>query len=511
MSRMIHRINVILQNDEIRMIEAEDNETILNAMARHGIFYPSACGGRGTCGKCKVMVLEGNIIATPEDYRSFTEQELQQAYCLSCKAKVKGELTIKLLAPEETGMEVLSNSMRKVRSVLNPLQYYIAIDLGTTTIVVTLIDSVGNNLATFTSINPQRSYGADVISRINISNKGKKHELMEMIRKTIRDGILAVIQKAVVEAGKVKRVAIAGNTTMVHLYMGYSCTGLGTYPFQPVNIGFIEDSLEGIDAIPVTLLPGITTFVGGDIVSGLAVCGFHRKEESCLLIDLGTNGEMALGNKDKILVTSTAAGPAFEGGNLSCGTGSIPGAISHMNIKGNEISYETIGNKPPIGICGTGVIEIISELLRVGIIDETGLLTDAYFEQGYTITEDIKVTQKDIRELQLAKAAVRAGVEILASNYGITLDHISTVYLAGGFGFHLDIDKAVHIGLLPPELKENIKVIGNSSLSGAISYLTEPNMKEAMQHIVSVSGEIHLSNEPDFNELYLQYMSFDNE
>jgi uncharacterized 2Fe-2S/4Fe-4S cluster protein (DUF4445 family) len=386
-------------------------------------------------------------------------------------------------------------------------------------------------------VNPQRVYGADVISRMRASKEGTLEQLRDIIRSSLSEGIISAIREVGIEASQLKQIAIAGNTTMIHLLMGYSCETLGVYPFLPVNIDtitlkfkdlFFQDlrlvnkynnfSEEGnnllqlIQELPVVILPGISTFVGGDIVAGLAVCGYHTSEEICLLIDLGTNGEIAIGNKERILVTSTAAGPAFEGGNISCGVGSIPGAISRVSLEADHITLETIGEQKPIGICGTGVIELVSELFRNGVIDETGLLIEEYFKSGYPIVESeevsIRFTQKDIRELQLAKAAVRAGIEVLLKRYGVTYQQLEKVYLAGGFGFYLDIDKAIKISLLPEEFRDKIFLSGNSSLAGAVQYASNTDFTKRVEDILAKSQEIHLSNDEDFNKLYLEYMSF---
>lgn len=310
--------------------------------------------------------------------------------------------------------------------------------------------------------------------------------------------------------------------------MGYSCETLGVYPFEPVNISTIETDFEALFAevreekgeckedvsIPVILLPGISTYVGADISAGLLSCGFDRSETVNVLIDLGTNGEMAIGNRDKILVTSTAAGPAFEGGNISCGMGSVPGAICQVEMNGTDVTCQTIGEKPPLGLCGTGVIETAYELLKEEWIDESGMLDEDYFDEGFVLGktpagEKISFTQKDVREIQLAKAAVRAGLETLMLRYGVTCNDIGTLYLAGGFGFHLNLEKAAGIGLIPKELQNRAEAVGNSSLGGAAAWLTEPGAAERMERIVAVSEEVQLGSDKDFNQFYMDEMFFE--
>jgi uncharacterized 2Fe-2S/4Fe-4S cluster protein (DUF4445 family) len=550
---MGYQIKIQQLHKDDTIVAGSENESLLESMIRQNIPCRSDCGGRGTCGKCKVQVIQGDLNITVQDQKVFSQEELERGYRLSCKAYPTKDITIKRITEDETGMEVVTESLSSPSiPTLSSAEegYAIAIDLGTTTLAISLVDRKDRSIVTtYTATNPQRVYGADVISRIMASNEGKKEQLQAVINEVLVEGILSVITQAGIEASRIMKIAIAGNTTMGHLFMGYSCETLGVFPFSPVNIATTEVTLKDIltDAfkeklrstddferiailqeVPLILLPGISTFIGGDILAGLSFCGFHTMKNPCLLIDLGTNGEMALGNQERILVTSTAAGPAFEGVNIKNGIGSVPGAISGISIQEKEVFITTIGNKPPVGICGTGVIEIASELLKVGLMDETGLLIEEYFEEGFPIClktkekglEDnnaeqsqnpgnkVVFTQKDIRELQLAKAAIRAGVEILIKNYGITQEQIDKVYLAGGFGFKLNIDKAIHIGLLPEEFRDRIIVVGNSSLAGAITYLTELDTEERMEQILSVSEEIHLSNEDDFYELYLNYMSF---
>ena len=315
----------------------------------------------------------------------------------------------------------------------------------------------------------------------------------------------------------IDHVVISGNTTMIHLLMDYDCSTLGVYPFAPVNTEFILGTAEEIIGykqpraeIKTTILPSISAFIGGDIVAGLYALDFATNKEISLFVDLGTNGEIALGNCDRILTTSVAAGPAFEGGNISCGTGSVAGAICAVEINRNDVSdikLNTIYNVPPCGICGTGVIETVAELLKCGLIDETGLLADEYFDIGFPLTneqEPIIFTQQDIRQFQLAKAAVRTGIEVLTKEYGITMDEIDKVYIAGGFGYHLNINKAASIGLIPKELATKATAAGNTSLAGAVKFISDANASDTIQRIKNASEDIILANDNDFQELYLK-------
>ncbi|MDF2541435.1 MAG: hypothetical protein K0S47_1153 [Herbinix sp.] len=530
----------IIQGYESHEIGCSPGKSLMEALLDEGIYINASCGGNGTCGKCGVIVLEGNLSITSQDHSLFHESELRKGYRLSCQAYPTTPCTIKLQTGDETGFEAITGfsksevteetEITKVTKVIEVTGnqedgYGIAIDLGTTTIAFVLVNLRNAQvIASHSTVNKQRAYGADVISRIQASSEGKGQMLRRIVQKDLLNGINEVFRLSNIEKEYLKHITIAGNTTMGHLLLGYSCESLGIYPYTPVNIGITTlDFCEVFQTedynIPVTLLPGISTFVGADITAGLLYCDFDQKEEICLLIDLGTNGEMAIGNKERILVCSTAAGPAFEGGNISCGVGSIPGAICSINIQPDGNHLQTIQDQSPIGICGTGVVEIASELLRNGIMDETGLLEEPYFETGYLLegveTDSpsafgkIIFTQKDIRELQLAKAAIRAGVELLIQRYGVTYEEIATIYLAGGFGYKIDISKAVHIGLLPKEFLGKIKTIGNSSLAGASLYLTEKGNGDRLNDIIRRSEEVSLSKDQDFYDLYIRSMNFE--
>lgn len=379
----------------------------------------------------------------------------------------------------------------------------ICIDIGTTTVVFEFI--CGGTREKYSEINKQRQFGADVLSRIEAANRGRAGELRQIIQYQLLGGVRHFSKKY----GAPDKIIISANTAMTYLLMGYPCAELGAYPFHASHTDTIETTFDkivpnGSLTAPVSVIGGISAFVGGDITSGMYMCDFDLSEQTNIFIDLGTNGEMAIGNKDGITVTSAAAGPAFEGGRIRCGTGSVEGAISGVDIKTGRI--ETIGNKAPVGLCGTGIIELISELLENGIIDKTGLLTEKYFQNGYPVADGVVFLQSDIREIQTAKAAICAGIETLMLHHGVSAEEIGTVYLAGGFGFMLNTRKACNIGLIPQELSDKIKIIGNSALGGAAKY--PQGGSERILHIQNISSEINLGGSEDFNRLYIERMNF---
>ena len=519
-------ICVNLKNGQKNIVCA-NGESLLEAMKKQDIYVPAYCGGRGTCGKCKIRVVEGALEITAEDAKTFCEQELSDGLRLSCKAFPKADMTIELCTEDESDFDVLVSE-----AVSNNLSeddaYGVAIDIGTTTIAMELVGLKNKQVYdTSSRINHQRAYGADVISRIQASNDGQGAALRHSILNDLGEGIRNLILDSHIDAGKIAKIVISANTTMGHLLMGYSCETLGVSPFTPVNIDIIhtdveqlfegeEDCAMGLPAnAMVVLLPGISTYVGADITSGLLVCGFDDdRDGASLLIDFGTNGEMAIGNGDCLIATSTAAGPAFEGGNISCGIGSVVGAIRAARFVDGAMEYETIGDGAPVGICGTGVMDITAELVAHEIVDETGLLDDDYFDGGVEIAkteagEPIVFTQQDVREIQLAKAAVRAGIEVLMQRFGTNADEIDTVYLAGGFGFHMNVEKAIAIGLLPEEFDGKIKIAGNTSLSGAKACLLDEDALIRADNIAKRTQEISLGSDKAFNDFYMDSMFFE--
>lgn len=518
--RNIPDIPVKVHNgNHVFTLQVKDGQSILSALMEADNSFTAVCGGRGSCGKCKIKVLEGYLEATTSDKAYFSENELQMGMRLSCKAYPTEPLTVEISFKGEANFQVLTEyaeSSTSIESGDTSEQYGIAIDIGTTTIAVQLLSmDNGARILTYSGINHQRSFGADVISRIKASTEGKKDALRASIQNDLVQGIRAVLAKKEV-SDRIQGIVIAGNTTMIHLLMGYDCKSLGEYPFTPVNIKPIESTyaeIFGDDFLntKVRIIPGISTFVGGDITAGIYSCGMDEQAGYSMLIDLGTNGEMALGNKDKMIVTSTAAGPAFEGGNIEWGVGSLEGAIAGVKIVDSKAQVRTIGDKAPIGICGTGVIETVAELIKAELVDETGCLDDDYFDDGFPLAEtedgeEIVFTQQDVREIQLAKAAIRAGIETLFLRYGITKEQVEHVYLAGGFGFKLDCAKAMEIGMIPAEFADKVEAVGNSALGGAIKCLLSEDGWARMERIGGASEEINLSADKDFNQFYMDYM-----
>lgn len=305
------------------------------------------------------------------------------------------------------------------------------VDIGTTTIAMQLYDMSGKVVDSFPSVNPQVGYGADVLSRIEAArDPGKAADMQKKVRDLIEKGVQRFSKK--LQPQETLQMVIAANTTMTYLFLGWDPAELGRAPFRVSHPGAVETEIAGV---PCHVIPGLSAFVGGDITAGILACGMPEQEEPMLLIDLGTNGEMALGNRHKIYACATAAGPAFEGG----------------------------ANR---GIWGADMVRLLQKLLEEGLMDSRGLLQEPYFTGGVRIG-DVLVTKESVRAVQLAKGAIAAGIEILAESYGIRLAEISRVVLAGGFGYYLDPKAAAAIGLLPKELTDRTVTGGNTALSGA--------------------------------------------
>ncbi len=398
----------------------------------------------------------------------------------------------------------------------------VAIDIGTTTLGFEMFDLItGKRRAIYSAVNSQRRYGADVISRIKSTSEGSLAELNKTILTDLADGLYAIAKKANVNPIEIYKIVISGNTTMLHLLLNVQCKSLGLFPFTPVFTNMVRtyssELFKSIEAektsafnFEVIVLPGVSAYVGSDITAGMLFCGGLDAGKPSLLIDLGTNGEIMLFGPDIALCTSTAAGPAFEGGNIEHGMAGVPGAITKVRYENSKFIIETIDGEKPIGICGSGVISLVAALIENGIIDETGLIDDEVFDDDIPLTEGGSVTfsQKDVRELQLAKSAVRAGIEILIAEAGLTFADIEHVFIAGGFGFAVDMDSAAAIGLVPDGMKEKVVALGNSSLGGAAAVLLDCDNEDNISRIASAAREINLSSHKDFNTKFMEYMYF---
>lgn len=404
--------------------------------------------------------------------------------------------------------------------------YGIAVDIGTTTIACYLVNlKNGKTIDVESEVNSQRMYGADVISRINYTIE--KHDGASILRDCVVNQINKMVQRFCkrnnIDQRKIYNMTIVGNTTMIHLLLGLPSSNISFSPFIPVTTepmdfpaSEVGISIGGF----VSILPALSSYVGSDITAGILSCGMYNSQKDCLLLDLGTNGEIALGNAMGIVTCSTAAGPAFEGASIKHGVGGIKGAISKIDLSKDNI-YKTIGNEKPCGICGSGVMDMVSELIKYNLVDETGRMADKgevlsknlserIVQDGsmkeFVIDGEITFTQKDVREVQLAKAAIYSGIKVLINEKGIKNQDIEKVYIAGGFGNYMDIQSALNIGLLPKELSGRVESIGNSAGTGARMYLLSKYCRDYMEKIINSAKYIELSGRNDFQEYFVDSM-----
>ncbi|MFW5986537.1 MAG: ASKHA domain-containing protein, partial [Halanaerobiales bacterium] len=414
--------------------------------------------------------------------------------------------------------------------------YGIAADIGTTTIALYLLDlNNGREVDVISLRNPQQNYGADVISRINFTLEDEKGilKLKEVLVKGLNNAISLLLTRNNLDDKDVYTMTIAGNTVMLHTLAGISAGSIARNPYIPVftdSLDF-EPSELGIDINPhgfIRFLPGISGYVGADIIGDLLVVD-HKTDSWNLMIDIGTNGEIVLGKKGRLYSCSAAAGPAFEGANILFGMPGVPGAISEYSIGSNgQIDFKTVGNKQAKGICGSGLVDIIAALLRQGYLTDSGAIkSDVNLEKNQrenivtykgkkafrvlqaeetAIEDDILLTQKDIREFQLAMGAIKAGIKILINEAEITYNQIETVYLAGGFGNYINAHNACYLSLLPLQLEQKIVRIGNGAGMGAKLYLLDRRSAELAEEIREDVSYIELSSRKGFQTEFMNSM-----
>ncbi len=450
--------------------------TILEALIIAGLHPDAPCGGKGTCGKCRVYV-DGREV-------------------LACQTIVDRDMVVTRKDVSDT--KILSSGSSVEIQPDGTDHYALAFDIGTTTVVAYLLDgSTGQLLDSASCLNPQGQYGADVISRIQEVLHSGAEEMQTCIRMTLADLTLKLSQKNGIQKDQITAAAIVGNTAMHHLLLGIDPKPLVTPPYMPAVS-------EGIERNGVRILPNIAGFVGGDTVGCMVATRFDQQDELTLLIDIGTNGEMVLGSKKRRIACSTAAGPAFEGAKISCGMRGADGAVDHVWRDSGEVKYHVLGEGSPKGLCGSGLLDLVAVLLDMEIIDESGRLNG----KTYTLCENVILTQKDIREVQLAKAAIRAGIELLTKAMGAKLGDIQQVCLAGAFGNYMDPKSACRIGMIPPVLLDRITPIGNAAGEGAKLCALSRAEYEYSKKLAMEAEFLELASLPDFQDCYVDALEF---
>ncbi|GHU39605.1 (Fe-S)-binding protein [Spirochaetia bacterium] len=495
---------------------AVDGITLLEASRAAGTMIESPCNGNGTCGKCKVIILHN-------DDPSYTEK------VPACRTKITGEsgdmcVFIPDYKAENDTLNITSEGI-SFNYTLHPFItketpcYGLVVDIGTTTLALSIIDAkTGKAAASISSLNPQAAYAQDVLSRIQFASTAEGLKTLHgCLVRQINEMIGKMASNAGVKKENIYEVVYSGNTTMLYLACGIDPAPLGKYPYTSnIKAGHIKNT--GLDIAPdalVYLPPVISAYVGADITSGILATGLAGRRGTVIFIDIGTNGEMVIAHNGQLAASSTAAGPCFEGMNISCGMRAARGAIETFTRSDDgTISYNVIGGaegaeeggSPPTGICGSGLLDITGELVRTGVIEKSGRFADA--KKTFYITDNVFLSQKDVRQVQLAKAAIRCGIEMLLEKLYLTPQDVDAVIIAGSFGYHLNEKSLINIGLLPEIFAGKIEFAGNTSLSGGTAFLLNTELRSGMENIVKQVQKVELADDPEFENKFVACMSF---
>lgn len=467
-------------------VECESGENLLRILQRGGYEISAPCGGNGKCGKCAITLICGETTRT----------------VLACHTAVTAPCEV--ILPSALGTGLITDGEEIATSEEG---YGLALDIGTTTLAFYFVDlRTGKTVKTLSRLNPQQSFGADVISRIGYATTSGVNALTDCIRQAVQAEAEAFLKEHNLSC--LKRTVIAANTVMLHAFAGKDLATFGYSPFTP---HFLQTTRYGGNFPPlggtyslsllgeITLLPSAASFLGADVVCGAVAT--NLAEKTALLVDLGTNGEIILSKKGEFFATSVAAGPAFEGADIECGKGGVKGAISRVSANG----YQTIGNAPADGICGSGLVDAVAVMLKKGIIDETGAFCEG---DRFNITKDVYLSQKDVRKFQLAKSAVRSGIELLLKRANLTYDDVEALLVAGGLGYYISRDSACAVGLFPFELCSRITAVGNTAGLGAKRCLLSPAAITAAEEIAEKTTVIDLSKDADFTDAFAENMFF---
>ena len=541
------------------MLKAPRGRTYLDVLRKNGVDIPTDCGGNGTCGKCKIQFVGSPPDPTPTDRNHIDPSDIVSGCRLACTHKVAGPATIEIgvgrrneRAPHRSasardrhddlarrgGAAAKSNAVegsgRKLegRGTERPVSGCgIAIDIGTTTLTAALFNLASRErLRTAAIRNPQRMYGADVISRIAYVRREGEAGLQGLhlsVISALNQLITRLNESVHVSAESIRRVVVVGNPTMLHLFLNVSPVGIDVSPFAPAFTGAVQRSAESLTLgvhpqAVVEMLPAVSAYVGADIIAGLLATRFGDCPARCLFLDVGTNGEIVLGGGEHLFACSTAAGPAFEGASVVQGMLASPGAVESVRVHDGGVTCGVIGDAVATGICGSGLLSAVSQLLRVGLIDPSGRFRregstlDARFEgkgreARFRLTDGatpVYLYQRDVRELQLAKAALRAGIEVILSNADVAADDLVEVLVAGAFSSGLMGDDLVETGLLPPVAATRIRGVGNAAVRGAAHVLLDEAKAATAKELVERVEYVELSGNREFSQLYPRRMSF---
>jgi uncharacterized 2Fe-2S/4Fe-4S cluster protein (DUF4445 family) len=494
----------------LRPVQAEstapEGTALRDLLFAHGVEFP--CGGQGRCRGCRVQVLEGHAAINDAQRERLSPKELAEGWRLACQCTLEDDLVIELRQWDAAILVDDTPFAFEARPGLG-----VAVDLGTTTLVTQLLDlSTGRVLAVRTALNAQARFGADVMSRVQhgVANGGER-QLRDLIRQQIGSLIEQLVFAAHRPAWEITDVALVGNTVMHHLFCGLAIEPLSRYPFESEHLGLQVFHAEDLGwklsgAAEARFLPCLGGFVGSDILAGILATNLSEREDLNGLVDLGTNGEIVIGNRQRLLCASTAAGPAFEGARISMGMRAATGAISEVRLEDHTISCHVLGNVPPQGLCGSGLVDAVAAGLELGRIQPSGRFTDG--AAPWELAAPVVLTQSDIRELQLAKGAIAAGIRVLLERFGASAGDLKKLYLAGAFGNYINRASAERIGLISFP-SEKVEAAGNTALLGAKLALFRPEgddgtfarLRQRIEHVP-------LNADQGFEETFVEEMAF---
>ena len=502
-SRKKHR--VVLQPTGV-VLTAAEGTPLRDLLFEQGVEFP--CGGHGRCRGCAVRIVEGAAQVNRAQEEHLSAEEIANGWRLACQCAVEGDLVIEL---RQWDAAILVDETAFAFTPRPGLG--VAVDLGTTTLVAQLLNlTTGRVIAVRTALNCQARYGADVMSRVQfaVAERGQKR-LEELIRKQIGKLVDQLVVAARISSAEIRDIILVGNTVMHHLFCGIDVAPLSHYPFEPQRSGLetfrasdLGWKLEGNSR--VQFLPCLGGFVGSDTLAGILATKVHESEALVGLVDLGTNGEIVIGNRGRMFCASTAAGPAFEGARISMGMRASTGAVSEVTTEQGRIRCHVLGNVKPRGICGSGLVDAVAAGLELGLVLPTGRLANG--NHLLMLCPPVSLTQNDIRELQLAKAAIAAGIRILLEKRGAKHPDLKRLYLAGAFGNYIDRGSAQRIGLIdfPPQ---QVQPAGNTALLGAKLALFSADGEDGSYTSIRDRIEhLSLSADPHFQDIFVEEMYF---
>ena len=479
-----------------RRLTVAAGTALQDVLFEQGVEFP--CGGRARCNACRVRLLKGRLEASAEEAQALTQAELADGWRLACRHSVEDDLELELAQWE---MPILGD--HSAFTFVPQTGLGVAIDLGTTTIAAQLLDlQTVNVLAARTALNVQARHGDDIMSRVEFALRGGQAQLERLIREQLRRMIEFLLLSAPPQQS-LNRIVLVGNTVMHHLFCGIDVAPLATHPFEPVHpqrVRFPAGQLGLGDKTVVEFLPCIGGLVGPDILAGIVATGLHERSGLGALMDLGTNGEVVVGGRDKLLCTSTAAGPAFEGARIAMGMRAATGAISEVRAVDGNLRCRVIGSGAPRGLCGSGLVDAVAAGLDLRLIEANGRMA-----KSMPLSGPVVLVPQDVRELQLAKGAIAAGLRILTARFGATLADIGQLHLAGAFGNYVNRASAERIGLLRMPV-ERIVPAGNTALLGAKRALFED--ADAWDDLAKRIEHVALNEDPQFQDVFAEEMRF---